>query len=377
MVLFGVKALNSWEYDIINYGSGRSISFWRSEFIFPLILFAVVFGMRYDVGTDHFAYLFGYLSKVYISKNEPLFDLLSEIGWALNLHYTVYFGVIAFIQICFFFYAFKEERYLFPFLAFFLFTNGLLGFWMNGLRQALAMCIWIFSIQYIEKNKPLRYIFWGIVAILFHKSAIILLVFYPILKNGKDYFKNILIQIALLFCAFIIKFLFFDFFMYLDPLIDFYTTLLGSEMYESYSMENLLVRFSENQGTGLAYLFKIALNIFIVINSKKIKKFYDSKWFLIVYFFFFIGLLTIYMFPIGAIALTRPFRYFYAFETIMYAYFAYYLYKSKSNRHNKMLFCGFVIVFLGIFYLSHITSNENSHLWYQFYFQQNFLGYPN
>ena len=94
-------------------------SFFRFEVLFPLVLFAIVFGMRYDVGVDHLGYLYGYLEKIDVGKGEPLFQFLSKTGWYLNLHYTVYFGIIAFIQVFFFFYAFKNERYLFPLLVFF------------------------------------------------------------------------------------------------------------------------------------------------------------------------------------------------------------------------------------------------------------------
>src|SRR5690554_7517240 len=45
-------------------------SFWRFEVIFPLILFAIIFGMRYDVGVDHLGYLEGYLNKEYVGDRK-------------------------------------------------------------------------------------------------------------------------------------------------------------------------------------------------------------------------------------------------------------------------------------------------------------------
>ncbi len=86
------------------------------------------------------------------------------------------------------------------------------------------------------------------------------------------------------------------------------------------------------------------------------------------------------MFPVGAIAITRPFRYFYIFQTIMYAYFLYYLYKTKLKNTlqgslNALMYYGLIIVFLGIFYLSQITSNEYASLWYQFFFDHSIRGY--
>lgn len=380
MILFAVYASRRNGY-ISSSGLLVKRSFWRFEVIFPLILFAIIFGMRYDVGVDHLGYLHGYLQKIHVGKNEPLFFLFAEIGWKLNWHYVLYFGLIAFTQVLFFFYAFKNERYIYPFLVFFLFTNGEWVFWMNGIRQALAMCIWIFSIKYIEEKKLWKYLIWCVVATLIHKSAIVLIVFYPILRNGRDYFKSIPLQLILLGSAFILKEVFYVVFSYIEPLINTYTNILGSDMYSGYNTEVLMESFRKSDGTGLVYLFRIILNVIIILYSKRLKLYYNSKRFNIIYFFFFIGLLTMYVFPVGFISLTRPFRYFYIFPSIMYAFFLYYLFKTKlrdtqRGSFHAIIYYGMIFIFLGVFYLSIITSNEDASFWYQFYFDQNLYGYP-
>jgi hypothetical protein len=381
LFLFAVYTAKRNSPHLTSAGLLAKSSFWRLETVFPLLLFAVVFGMRYDVGTDHLNYLEAYLWKEHVGKNDILFNLLSEIGWKLNLHYAVYFAIIAFIQVFFFFYAFKDERYLFPFLVFFLFTNGEWLNWMNVIRQSLAMCIWIFSLKYIEEKKFLKYLLWGIVAFFFHKSAIILLVFYPILRNGKDYFKSIPLQLILIAAAFAFQVLFSGIIIKFEPIIAYYMNLLGGDLYRSYDMERLMSSYKESTGTGLAYLFKIILNVGIILYSKKLKLFYNSKRFNIVYFFFIIGIITTYMFPVGFISFTRPFRYFYIFQSIMYAYFLYYLYKTKIKNTtygttHALIYYGLIVIFLGVFYLSIITSNDDNSFWYQFYFDQNINGYP-
>ncbi len=382
MILFAVYASRRNGY-ILSSGILVKRSFWRFEVVFPLFLFAIIFGMRYDVGVDHLGYLHGYLQKIHVGKNEPLFFLFAEIGWKLNWHYVLYFGLIAFTQVLFFFYAFKNERYLFPFLVFFLFTNGEWLNLMNVIRQALAMCIWIFSIKYIEDKKLWRYLIWCVVATLIHKSAIVLIVFYPILRNGRDYFKSIPLQLILLGSAFIVKSLFDVFLPNIESFINTYISILGADMYgRSYNIEGLMNSYRESEGTGLVYIFRIVLNVIVILFSKKLKLFYNSKRFNIIYFFFFIGLLTMYVFPVGFISITRPFRYFYIFPSIMYAFFLYYLFKTKlrdtrMGSVHAIIYYGLIFIFLGVFYLSIITSNENASFWYQFYFDQNIYGYPN
>lgn len=380
MILFAAYASKNSSY-LSSTGLVVQRSFWRLEVLFPLLLFAIVFGMRYDVGVDYLNYLEGYLWREHVGKNDLLFDLLSIIGWKLNLHFVVYFSIIAFIQVFFFFYAFKDERYLFPFLVFFLFTNGDWIFWMNVIRQALALCIWIFSLKYIEKKQVWKYLFWGSAAFFFHKSAIILFIFYPILRSGRDYFKSIRFQLLLISAAFIFQFLFSNIIIRFEPLIEYYMNLLGGDLYRSYSMDSLMDSYKEHGGTGLVYIFRIVLNVFVVLFSSKLKYFYNSKRFNIIYFFFIIGILTLYMFPAGYISFTRPFRFFYIFQTIVYAHFLYFLYKKRIKKSMygmtyAYMYYGLIIIFLGIFYLSQITSNEHAHLWYQFFFEHDMNGYP-
>lgn len=372
MIIFGVITSQNASKYATTYGSTiNQPSFSRFETIFPLVIFAIVFGMRYDVGVDHLSYLENYIWQIDNPKFELIFSWITKICRSLNFHYSIYFAILAFIQVFFFFYAFKDERYLFPFLVLFLFANGEWLNWMNIIRQSIAMCIWIYSIKFIEKKKFWLYLFWCIIAFFFHRSAIILIIFYPILRNGKDYFKSIPLQLLLLAAAFAIKNIFFDIILKFSSIVDFYISLLGTNIYEyGYNIDRLLESFGEQKGTGVAYIFKIIVNVIIILYSTKLKKFFNSKRFNIIYFFYFFGLITLYMFPIGAISFTRPFRYFYIFQTIMLAYFAYYL--SHSNIkviNNKILAYILIVCYLGIFYLNHILATPDSHLWYQFYFQ--------
>jgi hypothetical protein len=249
---------------------------------------------------------------------------------------------------------------------------------MNIIRQSLAMCIWIYALKYIEKKNFWMYLILCAFAFLFHRSAIVLIIFYPILRNGKDYFKNIPLQLLVFIAAFVIKNFFFDIIMKFSSIVDFYISLLGKDMYEnSYNVNQLLMSFGELKGTGMAYRFIIIVNIIIILYSKKLKNFFNSKRFNIIYFFYFFGLITFYMFPLGAIALTRPFRYFHVFQTIMLAYFTYYLLHSNINViKNKILACILIVCYLGIFYLNHILATPDSHLWYQFYFQEHGVVHP-
>lgn len=372
MLLFAVVAAKKGSYYRTSLGVIKERSFWKFETIFPLLLFAVVFGMRYDVGTDHLTYLTKYVNRVTTERYELLFASITALCQKINLHYTVYFGILAFIQVFFFYYSFKDERYLYPFLSFFLFTTEDWMSWMNIIRQALAICVCLYSLKFIEEKKLWKYLLCILIAFLFHRSAVILAVFYPLLKNGKDYFKSVGLQLFLLGLVFAINKLFAVIILRLETFVVLYSSLLGSEAYaDSYDTARLLESFTENEGTGMAFLFKIIVHVLIILYSTKLKIFYNSKRFNIIYFFFFIGLLTLYVFPPGAISISRPFRFFYIFPMIMYGYFAYFLYRTRKVSGRIVLLASLILAFLGMFYLSQITANEESHKWYQFFFQGN------
>ena len=376
MLFFAYIAKNRAVYYTNSQGTQfQKRSFWSFEILFMLFFFALIFGMRYNVGTDHVSYLLSYTNGLVTKdlKMEPLFRWISSICHNLNIHPIIYFSILAFIQITFFLLFFKDERYLFPLLVMFLFFNEEYLFWMNGIRQAIAMCIWLYSVKFIYEKKFWTYLMFVVIAILFHRSALILFVFYPLLRNGKDYFKSIPLQLILFASVFIIKNVFEVFILQFEPFIEQFQTILGGkeDLYRSYTMDNMLDELNrEVGGTGLAYMFRILVWVIIILYSRKLKSYYNSKKFNIIYFFFFFGLITQYIFPEGVIVFTRPFRYFYIFQTIMLAYFIYYLFKNNDFSFNRLLAYALIIAFMGIFYLNQINLPENNSTWFRFYFQE-------
>lgn len=56
---------------------------------------------------------------------------------------------------------------------------GSMTFAMNGMRQALAMSICLLSYRYAKEKKLFRFLLIVLIAVLFHKSAMIFLLVYP------------------------------------------------------------------------------------------------------------------------------------------------------------------------------------------------------
>lgn len=357
------------------YSHSEKTILYRSDITLLPFSFAVMFliysffaGFRYDVGVDYLAYLDNYIyGNRYGLEYEFLFQKLIDICRNIGLNFAAYFFIIAFLQIFLYYNAFKKEVYIFPFLTFFFFCNGEWSNFNNIIRCMLAAVIWLNALQFIHKKQFVYYLLSIIVATSFHKSAIILIILYPLLRNSKDYFKSFFLQLIIFAVAFLLRLLFVKYGYYLEGLVNWFSLNLGYESYELVSMLDEANR--DVEGSGLAFIFKTMFNFLIILQSKKIKEFYKfNDRFILLYNIFVVGVLFFgYTFPDGVISLSRPFRYFYLFQNIMFAFYAYYLLKNKTLL-NIIQLLGLLLGFIVIFYYQVLSAKLGDHFLYQFCF---------
>ena len=339
MILFGSLAARR-----VSLHPKQNISFFKLEVLLPLLFFALVFGMRYGVGVDHLSYLNTYLTGESIDRYEWGFKWITIFFSEHNFHYAVYFGILAFIQVFFFFYAFKDERYLFPFLAFTLFAGGYYLAWMNGIRQDIAACIFIYSIKFIDQKKFWKYLFWCAIAFLFHKSAGILVFLYPLLRNGRDYFKKIPLQLILLFVALIIYYSDFRIENVISSQIEIFASWLR---YGSYKMDEIQSMVAQ-ANSGIGFILYAIIDIVIILYSNKLKNYYNSKKFMNIYTIYFVGTIAQIIFA-ESVVLLRPFRYFGFFKLIITGYLMSYLLKNVKLSFNQIVLFLIVVIYFTLF----------------------------
>ena len=325
------------------------------SYIIPIIAFTFVFGCRYDVGIDYLHYLQMY--EIGTDKeSEPLFRYFTEYMSSQGYHFAFYFSLWACIQISLIYYALRNHRYLFPYMAFFLIFGMFFMSMMNVIRQQLAACVFMVAISFIADKKLVKYLLCVLIASIFHRSAILLLVVYPVLAWKNDWFKARGLQLLLYFAAIIVSIRFADQFIAL--LEEPFALFTGMTDYEdSYHFTTLgkekdsIARFGNNSGFGL--YTNIILTVPIILLSNKMREFYNSPYFNIVYFLFFISIIAGHLFG-SSIILNRPFVYVINFRFVMYAFFSYYCVKKKEGI-NQLLLLGFVLIHFAIF-LNQITN---------------------
>lgn len=152
--------------------------------VFPPILISTI---RWGVGTDFFEYLHYYdiiRSNFSISfiwqffSKEPLYVIFTYLGHLLHGAIGINF-VFACLYIFFMLKGilyFKEKISITLSLFIMYFSQYLISF--NILRQMIAVSIIFYAIRYVFEKKIYKYIFWVIIAGMFHKTAYVMIFLY-------------------------------------------------------------------------------------------------------------------------------------------------------------------------------------------------------
>ncbi len=257
------------------------------------VLILVNYLRDYSVGTDYFGYLTRYLTTdyIYLLKERLSLTFLwenvgvdktTEIGWlALNsigqvFNWPYYFvDTFAKIIILSLVYLASLRQSISVYLSIALYF--FLGFYFesfNILRQAIAASIFLYSLVFINEQKPIHYLLLCLLCISFHTSAIILPLFYLI--NYLPKINNILISVIIF--SFIIPFVNIDKFLF--------ETVFRIDVLEVYHL------FLEQRGEGYftnyniygkiaALIFRISQNlmlIYAIIRTKDNLKVYMYIW---------------------------------------------------------------------------------------------------
>lgn len=334
-----------------------SFNYWESWI--PIFFFAIIFGLRYDVGTDHLGYLSTYQTGINVDRYEYIFQYITVLFRSYNLHFFWYFALWAFIQIFSVYYALKDERYLIPYVAISLMMGQYFIHWMNGIRQDLAACIFFYAVTFIIDKKFFKYLLCCIIAFGFHKSAILLVALYPILSSAKDLTFNRLIQFIILSCAFVVAITKRDFMSELFPIINYFTAQLDYGVYSERVIESYVDKTKAGDGMSVRILFLI--NILIIYYAPKMKRRFQSNKFTIYYNLYYWGA-VFQLFFINNLLLARPFRYFRLFNMLMIAYLLYYLCKPKLTKKNFVVL-SIVMLLLLLLFAATIINEPFYFLW--------------
>lgn len=330
---------------------------WKITLV-PIIIYAIIMGVRYKVGIDYSAYKALYTNDYGADRIEPGFQFIMSILRNLDFHYSLFFGTVAFLQIYFIYRAIKQYPDLYGFLAF-TFMFGCAWYeYANGLRQELAFCIFVFSLKFVLEKKWFKHYLLIALAFSMHKSAIVLALLYPLFQLKKDWFTNVKIQLMLLAGALVV--------MQINVVqstiqqIEGLITLLG---YDNYLEGRSEEKITTDVELGIGFFVTLCINIIQIVNSNKVKKYFNRTWLHYAYNLYFIGVLWLYIF-ITSQLFNRVNYYLYGFQYIIGAFTLAYLWNTKRKALFWILIGLYLLLFIG-----YVSNIETSSIGYIFYWQ--------
>ena len=156
------------------------------RYIFPIIFLSLLWGLRYDVGTDYLSYKEIYENNftgtVWESLSESnveyLYALISHALYHLGMPYYVMFVIMALIPLIFYYKTFRDKPFLFGYASFFLMALGVLFWYFNIQRQGIAFFVLLYSVDFIRRKRFFSFLICIIVAMGFHISSLLFLFCY-------------------------------------------------------------------------------------------------------------------------------------------------------------------------------------------------------
>lgn len=321
------------------------------QYLIALLIISFVVGFRYNVGVDWSAYVDSF---VQIKENPliPFRDQNHELGFffinkaiaALNLSYEWMFFSVAFISWLFIFKSIPKS--ILPLSIFFLFADEYLFFSLNGVRQFVAIGIWMYASHFIISKNFFKYCLAIIFASLFHKTVLFLIPIYflPFNKIHDSFFWIFLFAIS-----FVLGWtrLFVEF---MDHLLTYLTTRYSFLYSYNIYIGSKYSTISVESQPGLGFAFKILVNLMIIATSSIYTKLYPRTLPLFILFFFGSVLYNLFY---NIQLMDRFINYFLVFRSVVLAFLAFHFWKMSAYKIP-------VLIFFTLYLLLFLTTIYNS-----------------
>lgn len=149
------------------------------------MILIIVLGFRYYVGTDYGSYVLIFNNISVLNFQELLayhdteigHNILCKIICDLGFDYKVLFLVYAVLTV-YFLYRIMNKMKLNKFIFISTFIFMIFPYSFNIMRQVLAIVLVMYSFMHLFENKNIRSLLFLILAIMFHKPAIVLIPIY-------------------------------------------------------------------------------------------------------------------------------------------------------------------------------------------------------
>lgn len=319
---------------------GTHISFWSLEIVMSLLLFGFIAGARYNVGVDHLTYLRQYLAIQELGHPmretfEPGFLFITKVFANSGLHFFFYFTFLAILQIGFIYYALRDRKYLLPYIGLLVMLGPYFLNWMNGIRQCIVMCFFVFLVEFIVKKKFWYYAAGILLATTMHRSALILLPVYFIFFKDFKLENNKILLLILLLCIIVGST---PTWLHIMTNLDGLLAFLGYDIY-SQEIGRMVSEGLRDTAWGPSRIGLLVIDIAIIWFYPGMRDYYKYDKYLPIYFLLFlIGTYLYNLFVNTSHIFIRPITYFTIFNLPLSAYLLNYL-KTSFKQISFIILC--------------------------------------
>lgn len=338
----------------------KPIEFRNPYILSILVIYTIFTAIRFNVGFDYESYYYDYIyCKRYTTyeslETEPLWSYFTWYFRNSNIHYTLYFGLISLLQICFVIKAFKNEAYLLPALILSFFLNTSFINFQNVLRQNIVMALFLYIVM---RKRNMNFIFLSAIVafcMLIHKSSFIILLLYPLYKINLRITKHN----KILFWGFILC-------VIVGYLVDIFSRLASSEFvlmqiatsdYSVYASDEFL-KMGTGKSSGMGFLLKVVLDGIVIWNCSQVHDYFNKDKGYDIYFqIYYIGTCLHYLIP-SSMVFGRPILYLTIFSLPVVTYYIYYIKQTITMRAtpknviNTMWISLLILLFFANYFLN-------------------------
>ena len=130
------------------------IDTWDQYLICYMIFFAIIGGIRWNVGVDNLTYIKYAVNPTSIAEStEPFYRIITTLLHDIGCHWSIGICFWCFLQIYFITMALKQYRYLLVLLPFILFGGRYWMDAMNVMRQMVVACACLWASKFIIEKK--------------------------------------------------------------------------------------------------------------------------------------------------------------------------------------------------------------------------------
>ncbi|ATD08972.1 EpsG family protein [Pseudoalteromonas piscicida] len=316
----------------------------------PLVvafLFMVAFtGLRGDVGTDTSSYLNIFKAiNVYEVILEPCFYYLNKLTYFFGFDFEAFLIIVSIISLFFYFYSLYKFLGVGLVLAAFLiiYSDTYMYFNLSGLRQGLALSVVMLAGYYALHQKFLAFAFLVLLATLFHKTALVAFLYWPLMNFDFSRYLNFFSFSILIFLGVGWFSLSGEVVSILERVVNF----KGAEMYLSESYNQFSMEAYLNGLIRRVYpLFFVFLIFRFNLTDLFLKKLFS------VYSFGFLFYLLNY--PVLQDVTVRLSSYFLIFESVLVVY----MFSKIQHVSNRLIFI-LVVLFVLLYKLFSYANNPD------------------